>query len=149
MNKEALHLLQTWLFFRDLSFMDIAARFPQVVAEENMAYAQWAPLTRLGDFDQTPGLFYFQDDRFVLFYVDGMNEDLERFSLSELLAYLGEPAAVWSARSGKRHRQYIYPQQGIAFAGVGEEVAFLEIFSPMTLENYRTHLFVEPEQFIR
>jgi hypothetical protein len=153
MDEQALQLLQEWLSFRDLSLAELVARYPaaETTIAHDAGYANLKQLTRMGDFETTPGMFFFADEQLALFYVDGMNEALEQISLPDLLAYLGEPEAELSSRAGKQHTQYVYPQQGIAFAAVEDEdeIAFLEIFPPTTLAEYEAQLYIEPAPFIR
>lgn len=151
MSEDIGQQLQKWLSFRELSLAEVEARFAPsgMPILPNAGYAGLGQLTQVGDFDTAPGLFYFRDEQFVLFYVDEMSDELEEMSLSALLDYLGEPTAVLRARSGKRHRQYVYAEMGIALAGVDDEIAFLEIFPPKTLADYKAELYVEPPRFIR
>jgi hypothetical protein len=53
------------------------------------------------------------------------------------------------ASSGKRFKQYVYPDLGVAFAADNETVSFLEIFPPASLDEYRATLYSEPPAFIR
>jgi hypothetical protein len=136
--------LADWTRLRDLSRTDLEKRGAQV--EDGLGYGQLRGLTRLQVPDLFPGYFFFDAGRPVVLYANLRGEEVRP---EQLLEQLGEPEAALRSRSGKRFKQYVYPDLGVAFAADSDSVSFLEIFPPMSLDEYKTTLYTEPPAFIR
>ncbi len=151
MNTDALELLNTWLSLRELSASEIQKRFS--ISEEHVtrdtSYMKLTGLTRFRNWDAHPGQVYFRDGQFVLFYVEDQSGELQELSPNWLREYLGEPTAVLPSRAGKDHKQYVYPQKGLAFSANAAAVSFLEIFPPTSLEGYKSQFYWNPGAFTK
>lgn len=112
------------------------------------SYGAWNDLIWICNPIQDPGHYYVKDGKVVLVYL----EDAPVFSqmtAQELLANLGTPtsAQVLRSRVGKLATQYAYPELGIAFSEERDTVVFVELFAPMTLEQYKAQLYQDPGTF--
>ena len=94
-----------------------------------------------------PVAVYFKGDAFVLGYIDGPS--LEDGSKRDLIAALGEPEARLQSRAGKGSTLCVYPEKGLAFSSKGQELEFIEVFPPTTLEKYRKNIYRQPPDFVK
>jgi hypothetical protein len=76
-------------------------------------------------------------------------ESLAGVGRSDVEAELGPPDAVLACRAGKEYAQWVYPAQGVAVAASPDDLAFVEIFPPLILEEYRRTLYEDPGPFVR
>ncbi len=144
--------LSEWLALRDLSMAEIQQRLELVNPDPDLtaSYGSLDDLIEMANFDTHPGRFYFRNGRLAVLLVLEDADELRQTDRAGLVSALGEPAATLPAHTGKRHRLYVYPQRGVAFAaGDADQITFLEIFPPTTLEDYKATLYVTPPRFIR
>jgi len=114
--------------------------------EPDSGYGQ---LSGLEEWSNDTGLFYFKDGRLFLIhlYSDALLQSLDG---NKLLVSLGAPAADLDSRAGKGFTQTVYPDQGVAFASNSYgEVAFVEIFQPMSLDDYIAQIYIDPGPLVR
>lgn len=151
MNQQAIEIINKWFSWRELTLDQMYAQLGAVNTskKENASYGNLKNLTALENEDSYPGLLFYKDNRFVLSYVDEMYEELEGWDPQALLAHWGEPDAILRSRAGKRFRQHVFASQGITIATDGQSIAFLEIYEPMSLENYETQFYIKPKSFTR
>jgi hypothetical protein len=153
MSEAVADVLRDLMAYRDLTLPDMLARhglgFDQV--KHHSKYIRLAGLARVYDRDAHPGRFYFHeaDETFVLLYIEQPGRDYPQLTSPALRKYLGEPAAELPSRAGPQHVQSVYPEQGMAFSADQQEVSFLEIFQPTTLETYQAQFYMNPGTFIR
>jgi len=143
--------LEKWMTLRNLSMTEIQENF--AVSESHIQSASYQKLSDLVSFRNTvtqPGIFFFRDGRFAMLYVSGSTPEVKQLTLQILKDYLGEPNAVLRSRAGRHNRLHVHPSKGIAFStGYDNTVDFVEIFLPISLEEYQTQIYEEPSKFIR
>lgn len=132
-----------------ISFDELLDRSsPTVEVDDRTSYGAMR-LTEVHDPARHPARIFFQDrSRPVLFYVGG-DERFEGMGQETVQAELGEPEAKLACRAGKEYAQWVYPATGVAVAVSRDRLAFLEVFPPTTLEEYRRTLYQEPGPFVR
>lgn len=145
---DAAGTLAEWLALRDLSLKQIQAKYNMSaddIMSRNARYGGLKKLTELYNEDKHPGRFYFAGDKLALLYVNKP----EAFTREMLLEYAGEPALTLRSRAGKQYHHSIYPEKGLAFSSRQKhsEVKLLEIFPPMSIEDYEDRLYVDPGNF--
>ena len=86
----------------------------------------------------------------LLVYV-GDRRQLPGVGRSGVEAELGPPEAVLACRAGKEYAQWVFPAKGVAaaVAASADDLAFVEIFPPLTLEEYLHTLYEDPGPFVR
>jgi hypothetical protein len=142
--------LQTWLSLRGLTQEQLVAalQLDPSKAEPNRSYENLQNLTDFHDPAHHPASFYLRDDRAILMY---LSDAAALQGLTELLFLQawGKPALTLRSRAGKASSLYVYPERGVAFSSEQEDgpLDFLEIFAPMTAEDYRTQIYVDPGSF--
>ncbi len=139
---------ESWLNDRGLTLAQVLERLglAESQIDNDAGYSQLTGLSKLYKPDLHPGRFYFQEGHLVLLYISG--PALQALTSQMLEQRLGVGITLRS-RSGKLSRQYVYPEQGVAFSADKEKVHFLEIFPPMTLEDYKERYYQEPPAFVR
>lgn len=93
--------------------------------------------------------FYFQAGKLKLIYLSGgelANRIWDEFNRS---AYADAPNSEVRSRAGKKSNQIVVAEQGITASVQGDDVDFLEIYPPQSLEDYLAHIYREPGRFIR
>lgn len=151
MNQQPIQIINKWFSWREFTLGEMYTQLgtTDTSRRDNASYGNLRNLTALENEESHPGILFYQDDRFVLSYVDEIYEELDDWDPQVLLAHLGEPDAILRSRAGKRFKQYVYAAKGITIVTDGQSVAFLEIFRPMSLENYRMQFYLEPKTFTR
>lgn len=147
---ESVKALEGWVALRDLSMAEIRKRFAMSARHttRDTDYLGLEGLTELYNPDAHPAHFYFRDRRCVLLYLEDIAPEVEALDPRALKAYLGEPAAVLSSRASKQEAQYVYPGKGVAFSAGNDHVSYLEVFPPITLEEYTARMHIAPPKFI-
>lgn len=139
--------LEEWLTLRALSRDELVQRVgasrPDVA--EGVAYQGLRPVDRVQLPGERPAYAFFRGDELVMLYAGrGALKDISRASLE---ADLGDGHELRS-RAGKRSLLHVYPDRGVAFSADGDEVEFLEVFPPTTLERYESEIYREPGPFV-
>lgn len=143
--------LEAWLALRDLNIDQVAAMFgltPEQAIPERR-YGQVAGLREFSHPDAHAGAVLFRGDKFMLFYIEDLADELALITPAFLQRYLGGAGVTLRSRAGKRCRQHVYAERGIAYSACDDAINFLEIFPPTTLEEYRNTLYQEPSKFTR
>jgi hypothetical protein len=94
-----------------------------------------------------PGTLYLKDRKVELVYLG--DEATARISASSLEDELKGSPARRRSRAGKQASTYIHADDGVAYSAEGNEVHFIEVFQPCTLEEYEAQIYREPPDFIR
>jgi hypothetical protein len=136
--------LTDWLAWRDLSRTELTARLAPASDDLSggLAYGPSTGLDMLYVPGKHPGRFYFTGDQLLLIYVSGV-EGLD----PEALAAQFPPEVALRSRAGKTYEHQVAPAAGVAWSENGEEVAFVEVFAPCSLESWRTRFYTEPPAF--
>ncbi|MBL8539410.1 MAG: hypothetical protein JNK68_03465 [Betaproteobacteria bacterium] len=142
--------LEQWIALRDAPMKEIRSRFAidDAHVDRNTSYGRLGPLTELHDAKIHPARFYFDGETPVLIYVDDAAA-LARCDAAELLERLGKPAAELRSRAGKTFTHYVYPAAGIAFSAHRQEIAYVEVFPPCSLQDYLDRIYVDPGVFTK
>lgn len=150
-NEHAMSKLETlheWMKLRELS--PAALEKELGITSEHMAtgrsYAKLGPVTQWHDPQAHPGYFFFRDDALVLIYVDD-EKALRPLAPGDLREALGEAEAALRSRAGKRVPLHVHAAKGLSYAADKDTVYYLEIFPPMSLEDYRANLYKEPPPY--
>lgn len=114
---------------------------------EGAAYEKATGLTELYKPDASPARFYFRDEKLVVIYLSDRGV-LDQLDEATLESELGAPAGSLRSRAGKHSELRVYPEKGIAFSS-GDELDFIEIFPPTTLDGYKSAIYSEPGPFIK
>lgn len=82
---------------------------------------------------------YLRDDRVLLVYAGG---DVVRALVpGELERRFGPAAVVLRSRAGKRVNHRVYPDRGLAASVEGDAVIFVEMFTPMSRDEYLATIY--------
>ncbi len=95
-----------------------------------------------------PGHFYVRGDRLEVAYV-GDASFLSGLTAAAIRRELGGAGARLRSRAGKAANQYVYADRGFAYSETDGAVDFVEIFPPMSLEQYRAKIYEEPGVFTK
>lgn len=114
---------------------------------DDATYEKATGLTEIYNPQASPARFYVRGDQLVVIYLSD-REVLGQLDEDALVAELGQPAEELRSRAGKHSELRVYPDKGIAMS-VGDEIEFLEIFPPATLDQYKSTIYVDPGPFIK
>jgi hypothetical protein len=142
--------LDELLAFRNLSMAEIRTQLAisEENIEQNVGYEKLTQLTRLHNPDVHPGYFYFRDGKLAMLYI-GDDEYLKTLEPKVLETRLPQASAILRSRAGKHYNHYVYPSQGVAFSADSDNVSFIEIFPPTSLEKYQAEIYAEVPPFIK
>jgi hypothetical protein len=93
-----------------------------------------------------PGRVYVRDGRVQMVYVPS-GPALKGLTTDQLEKQLGGKATELRSRAGKSSVQTVRPQEGVAYSSEGDEVQFVEVFSPRTLDAYKSDIYRDPGPF--
>lgn len=111
--------------------------------------AGYGHLSGLDELSNETALFYFKEKRLFLIHLHS-SSILQNLDGNRLLVDLGSPAVELPSRAGKGFSQNVFPQKGIAFSSDSAgRVAFVEIFQPMSLDDYLAQIHIDPGPFVR
>ncbi|MFO1207116.1 MAG: hypothetical protein U1E63_15575 [Burkholderiales bacterium] len=142
--------LEQWMALRDAPLQEIRSRFAidDAHVDRNASYGRLGPLTELHDAKKHPARFYFDGETPVLIYVDDPAA-LARCDAADVAKRLGEPAARLRSRASKTFTHSVYPAAGLAFSAHGQDIAYVEVFPPRTLQDYLDRIYVDPGAFTK
>lgn len=146
--KSGMNTLQRWIDLLGSSAQKLQSEFPRSRFDEDpdSTYGNLAHIALMRNKD---ALFYFDKDQLILIHVHS-KEILSKLDAQSLLREFGTPEAELSSRAGKGYTQYVFPKRGIAISSDSSgRIAFVEIFNPTSLDDYRAQLYVDPGPFIR
>ena len=110
-------------------------------------YEALEDLTSVQNRGRFPGTVYLRNGEVELVYVGpGALEGVTPADLEEELK--GRPARLRS-RAGKKASLFVHAGQGIAYSAHGDELHFVEVFKPRSLEEYEAAIYKDPGPFIR
>lgn len=115
---------------------------------EGVQYEGIVGVTQYYNPDAFAGRVYVRGDRVEIVYVPS-GPALAGVTRADLDAPAGgEPAALRS-RAGKEYVHYAHPEQGLAYSAEGDDVLFVEVFRPRSLEAYEAEIYRDPGPFTR
>jgi len=120
---------------------------PQV--NPDRAYEGLVPVDQLR-FAALSAFVYARGERIVMIYCED-KAFLQPITATGITAALGKPGLLLRSRAGKTSNLAAYPEHGIAFSSDNDTapVEFLEVFPPMTPDEYRRDVYRDPGPFIR
>ena len=135
------------LEYKTFSMQEIQQKFS--VSDDqinrNATYTNLTGITEIHN-EATPGYFYYNEGKFLLFYV-GNSKEVRNLKAEELYERYGGYGEMLTSRAGKIFMHHVYPEAGIAFSSDGENVRILEVFMPMSLESYKELYYEEPPSY--
>ena len=142
--------IEQWIALRDVPMQEIRDRFAigDAHVDRNASYGKLRPLTELHDARKHPARFYFDGETPVLVYADDPAA-LARCDAADLVERLGKPAAELRSRAGKTFTHYVYPAVGIAYSAHRQDIAYVEVFAPCSLQDYLDRIYVDPGAFTK
>jgi hypothetical protein len=91
--------------------------------------------------------FFFKDGKLKLIYIS--NDALINKLWNELKLTSAAPEETVRSRAGKTSNQLVFASQGLTVSITKDEVDFVEIYFPCTVEEYLENIYREPGKFIR
>ena len=129
---------------------ELLQRFTHAAAiDRNAAYGSLDGITEVHDPTCSPARVFFQDPSKALLVYVGDRQQLPTVGRSGVEAELGPPEAVLACRAGKDYAQWVFPANGVAVAVSADDLAFVEVFPPLTLKEYMQTLYEDPGPFMR
>ena len=128
-----------WLALRDLSRAEVEAR-PGASVAEDVAYERVQGVDRVSTPDAH---FFFDGDRLRVVYVS--DASFGDMPAGPLIDELGR-GEIMRSRAGKHSTMHVWPDRGLA-ASVDEDderLEFVEVFAPMSLDEYLDGIYEEP-----
>jgi hypothetical protein len=143
--------LREWMDLRSVSLADLRARTGagEDALIHDAAYGPSTGLTGFRDRSFHPGTFFFRDGSLVVLYTEFPTDHAPDLTRDALLEEVQPPDAELRARSGRADRQYVNGEKGLAVAAGPVAATYVEIFPPMTLDEYKERLYIEPGEFVR
>ena len=127
-----------------LTLMRVA---PDAVVND-VAYEKVDGVSRVSNGSVFPGHFFLRGAEVAMVYV-GDPGFLASLTPAGIEAELGGKGSTLRSRIGKTSNQHVYPDRGFAFAETDNVVEMIEVFSPMSIEDYRARIYNDPGPFIR
>jgi hypothetical protein len=93
--------------------------------------------------------FYFKGEELKLIYLSAGKVASKLWEEFKNSAGTGTSKTVVRSRAGKTSNQIVFSEQGITASVQGNDVDFIEIYTPQSLEDYRARIYREPKPFIR
>ncbi len=114
----------------------------------DVAYEKLTGVSRVSNGDVFPGHFFLRGDEVVMVYV-GDPDFLSGLSEAEIEKELGGQGEILRSRAGKTSNQHVYADKGVAFSETDGKLDFLEIFAPMSLDDYKAKIYEDVGPFVR
>lgn len=113
----------------------------------HLRYEKLRDVTRIDGSENE--FFFFQDGRLKIIYIS--NEVLTEQLWNEFRALNDGEAPEHDVRSraGKTSNQLIYASYGLTASINGDEVDFIELYAPCSVDEYLETIYREPGLFIR
>ncbi len=115
---------------------------------EEVSYEKLSGVGRANNAALHPGHFYLRGDRIELVYV-GNAAFLSGLKPAAIQKELGGDGTRLRSRVGKTSNQYVYPEKGFAYSETDGALDFVEIFAPMSLEQYRQRIYEDVGPFTK
>lgn len=114
---------------------------------ENVKYEKLTDVTRVSLPEGAD--FYFRGDKLLLIYVSEGTLATKLWYEFKTITNSVTPEKIVRSRAGKTANQVIFTSYGITASITKDDVHFIEIYSPCTLEYYLENIYEEPQPFIR
>lgn len=114
--------------------------------DENVRYEKLMNVTLINLRDQ---FFYFKDGKLRMIYISDATLAQKLWSEFKSLLNNAAPEKTVRSRAGKTANQLIFAKQGVTASITKDDVHFIEVYPPCSLEYYLEHIYREPGPFIR
>jgi hypothetical protein len=137
--------LQTARELLDLSQEELLDRLgaDESDIEPGFKYERLENLSVLYRPDAFPGRIYLRDGKPQLIYFSAPEGAAAEWGVAHGLG------VDLPSRAGKMFNHRVYVDPGIAISADGDEIAFVEVFRPCTLAEYKRNIYRDPGPFIR
>jgi hypothetical protein len=115
---------------------------------EGVKYEGLAGVTQYYNRDVLPARIYVRADRVDMVYVPS-GPALAGVTCYDLDAEAGGKPVSFRSRAGKEYVHYAHTEQGLAYSAKGDDVRFVEVFPPCSLDAYEREIYRDPGPFIR
>ena len=95
-----------------------------------------------------PGRVYVGSERVEMVYVPS-GPALAGVTRGDIEKGAGTQPTLLRSRAGKEYVHYAHPEEGIAYSSEGDEVCFVEVFRPRSLDAYKAEIYRDPGPFTR
>jgi hypothetical protein len=114
---------------------------------ENVRYEKITDVTRVDLPDDL--YFFFKDGKLKMIYTS--NDVVAKKLWNEFSSFtnIKSPEKTVRSRAGKTSNQIIFANQGIAASVTQDEIDFIEVYPPCSLQEYLENIYREPPLFIR
>jgi len=112
---------------------------------EDVRYEKITDVTRVDRAENES--FFFKDGKLKVIYIS--NEALVNNVWNQFKLTNTTPEETVRSRAGKASNQLIFATQGLTISVTKDEVHFVEIYHPCTVEEYVENIYREPAKFIR
>jgi hypothetical protein len=143
--------LGEWLALRDRPAAELQAELGLEEADlpSGANFGHMTGLAMLHSPAAHPGVFFFQDGRLAVLYVEDPSAHAPDLTREALEAAVGDDAPALPSRAGKRSEVRVAADRGLAVSTSGEGADFVEIFPPTSFEDYRDRIYRKPPKFVR
>ncbi len=114
---------------------------------ENLRYEKLINVTRIDLPDNR--LFFFRDGRLQIIYISGEESVSELWNEIKHSVNIDMPENMVRSRAGKTANQLIFASNGFTASVNKNEVHFIEIYPPCSVDQYMDSIYEEPSPFIR
>lgn len=104
---------------------------------------------KLATYDDLKASLFFENDKLILVTLVPTESSTFPSELGEWESALGKPNLVLPGIRGKDSRVYVYSGVGLTATTEGSRVRLVELFSPMSSENYRHTIYKAPPVFVK
>jgi len=115
---------------------------------EDVRYEKIIPATRV-QLSSKDEYFFFRDNELMLIYISDSALTQQLWAEFKEAGNAGMPAERLRSRAGKTSNQNIFPEQGFTVSMHHDEVDFIEIYAPQSLDEYVANIYREPGLFKR
>ena len=102
---------------------------------------------KLMSYDDLTASFFLKDERLLLIVIAPRPGSEFPIRLGEWERELGQPARVLPSIVDKNQRVHFYSEAGLTATAEGAAVSLVEVFSPMTPNDYESTLYKPPPAF--
>ena len=112
--------------------------------KEGLSYGRLRGLSLIEVHGNLPSTLYCKGEKVILVYISGSRTNI---SVSQLQGAYPQADVINPSRAGKRFSHYVVAKEGVSWSDNGEEVAFIEIFPPTTVSNWKKTFYQDPGLF--
>ena len=115
--------------------------------QENRGYEKMTNLVLVEMSDDQ--FFFFKDGKLKMIYISNDVVAKQVWAEFENTTETNTPRKIVRSRAGKTANQIIFAGSGITASIAGDDVAFIELYPPCSLQDYLDNIYKEVQPFIR